>query len=90
MDVLAQHHKKNRRPHIPDLDTLDVIHMASEPQISKDDSDLNECARAPQNSLKQKDQPANPYQLSYYGLFLRGGVDENVSPYFLVKHSDCF
>jgi len=67
MDVLAQHHKKNRCSRIPDPDTLNVIHTASEPQISKDDSDLNECACAPQNSLKQKDQPAKPYQLSYYG-----------------------
>ena len=23
-------------------------------------------------------------------MFLRGGVDKNVSPYFLAKHSDCF
>ena len=67
MDVLAQHHKKNGHPRIPDPDTLDVIHMASEPQISKDDSDSNKCAHAPQNSLKQKDQPTKPYQLSYYG-----------------------
>ena len=67
VDVLAQHHKKNGRPRVPDPNVLNTICTAAGSQMSRDDSDADEHTRAPRNSLKQKGQPAKPYQLSYYG-----------------------
>ena len=50
--------------------------MAAGSQISRDDSDADERTHAPRNSLKQKGQPAKPYQLSYYGPMWKDWLEE--------------
>jgi len=68
--------RKNGHPHVPDPDVLNTICTATRSHIARDDSDADERTHAPQNSLKQKGQPAKPYRLSYYGPMWRDCLEE--------------
>ena len=57
---------------------LNIVHTFYDLQSSSDSGDL----------IAQAEMTATVFLHKL--MFLRGGVDENVSPYFFVKHSDCF
>ncbi|KAI5999760.1 hypothetical protein F5J12DRAFT_784539 [Pisolithus orientalis] len=57
IDVLERHHRTNGRP-IPNRDLLSLVHDS----VNK----VSQCARAPHNSKKAKDEGPLPSQLRFY------------------------